>query len=97
MTAGYCELLGTFIKDDDSKVVEILKSIVKDAGESQIRAWRDSIRILICDVDEILIQYPNIGKECSIILEYSIPLESRRIDAPISSRKGQLHSSEFLI
>ena len=81
MTAGYCQQLSTFIKDDNSKVVGTLKSFVKDAGESQIRAWRDSIRILKRAVEDILNENPNIGEECSIIFEYSIPLESRRIDA----------------
>lgn len=80
MTAGFCEPLSTFMKHDNGKVLESLKSYVKDAGESQIRAWRDSIRILKRTVEEILNQNPNIGEECSIIFEYSIPLESRRID-----------------
>lgn len=78
---GYCETLTTFSKSDAASVVKALKLFIEDAGESQVRAWRDSIRILKRAIDELVGNNPSLADSGSILLEYTIPLESRRIDA----------------
>jgi hypothetical protein len=79
--AGYCEQLITFSRSTVATIVESLKVFIQDAGDSQIKAWQDSIRLLKRTVDELIVNHPSIAKNGSIILEYMIPLESRRIDA----------------
>jgi hypothetical protein len=81
VNAGYCERLNTFTTADNITVVENLKTFIRDAGDSQVRAWRESIHILKSAVAELISKYPHVDKNSSIILEYTIPLESRRIDA----------------
>lgn len=79
--AGYNDTLPNFLKADIGSIVDSLKLFVQDAGESQIRAWKDSVRLLKVSVEELLSQHPNLSVNGSILLEYSIPLESRRIDS----------------
>jgi hypothetical protein len=58
---------------------ESLSAYVKDAGPEQVRAWDDSIPPLQNEVGEILhsdIEAP----DYSTILEYTLPMESRRTD-----------------
>ena len=100
--AGYCEKLSTFSQSDVTSVVETLKEFVQDANDSQIKAWKDSIRILKREVEEILAKNPNAAIDGSIILEYTIPLEARRIDAllllngviVVIEFKGKLRASQ---
>ena len=79
--AGYCEKLSTFSESDAASVVVALRAFIQDAGESQVRAWQDSIRILKHTVSEMIVKQPNVVNDGSVLLEYMIPLESRRIDA----------------
>ncbi len=79
--AGYCEKLSTFSESDAASVVEALRAFIQDAGDSQVRAWQDSIRILKHTVSEMIVKQPNVVNDGSVLLEYMIPLESRRIDA----------------
>ncbi len=79
--AGYCERLSVFSTANVRSVVDTLKDVVGDAGDSQIRAWRDSIAILQSAVTDLIGRNPRIGVDGSVLLEYTIPLESRRIDA----------------
>ena len=58
---------------------ESLSAYVKDAGAKQIRAWDDSIPPLQNEVGEIL-DTDRSSPDYSTILEYSLPLESRRTD-----------------
>jgi hypothetical protein len=68
-------------KDTDSKtVITSLKSFISDASPEQIRAWKDSIPKLQKEVDEIL-RHDDQAKRYSIVLEYELPMESRRPDA----------------
>ncbi len=58
---------------------ESLSAYVKDAGSRQLRAWEESIPPLQTEVGEIL----NVDKaspDYSTILEYTLPMESRRTD-----------------
>jgi hypothetical protein len=79
--AGYYSYLQIFHKEDKSTIVGNLKSYVADAGESQIRAWRDEVKILQDMARQIDLSEPDKAKSSCLILEYTIPLESRRVDA----------------
>ncbi len=81
MQAGYLENLSKFSTSDVGTVLSSLREFVTDAGESQIRAWRESIRILQSAAIEFLSKQPSAAESGSIFFEYTIPLESRRIDA----------------
>jgi len=59
---------------------EKLEAYIKDAGPEQIRAWDESIPPLQSEVGEIL-QVDHYAPSYSTILEYSLPMESRRTDA----------------
>jgi DUF2075 family protein len=58
---------------------ESLSAYVKDAGPEQVRAWDRSIPPLQSEVGEIL-QTDKAALDYSTILEYTLPLESRRTD-----------------
>ncbi|MDA9031217.1 DUF2075 domain-containing protein [Candidatus Pseudothioglobus singularis] len=79
--AGYSNSFEQFLSDDRSVIVDKLKNYIKDAGDSQVRAWRDSIKVLHNTIQEFKNLSPEICSQSSIILEYTIPLESRRVDA----------------
>ena len=57
-----------------------LKEFVSDASPEQERAWSDSIPRLQDEVEEVLLKN-QLAKDYSAILEYELPLESRRPDA----------------
>ena len=58
---------------------ESLSAYVKDAGPKQVRAWDDSIPPLQSEVGEIL-ETDKASPDYSTILEYTLPMESRRTD-----------------
>jgi hypothetical protein len=58
---------------------ESLSAYVKDAGPKQVRAWDDSIPPLQSEVGEIL-DVDKSAPDYSTILEYTLPMESRRTD-----------------
>jgi hypothetical protein len=58
---------------------ESLSAYVKDAGPKQVRAWDDSIPPLQNEVGEIL-ETDKASPDYSTILEYTLPMESRRTD-----------------
>ena len=77
--SGYSSRLSEFARDDPLNILKALKNFVPDAGDSQIRAWRDSIKILQGACAELCSS--GVHSDCAVFLEYTIPLESRRIDA----------------
>ena len=79
--AGYSSSFEKFVSDESSAIIKTLKSYVSDASDSQIKAWQDSIKVLKSTVHELKNTNPEIYSNSSIILEYTIPLESRRVDA----------------
>ena len=81
--AGYFERLSTFAIANDAIILEHLRKYICDADNSQIVAWKDSISILKREVNKLVRCYEYLAENSSIILEYTIPLESRRIDAVI--------------
>lgn len=62
-----------------------LEEFIRDAGERQVRAWDESIPPLQREVKEVL----SVNEEAaaySTILEYELPLESRRPDVVLLAR-----------
>ncbi len=57
-----------------------LSDIIREASPEQISAWDDSIPRLQQEVGEVLDQNPG-AREYTAILEYELPMESRRPDA----------------
>ncbi|HDT12727.1 MAG TPA: DUF2075 domain-containing protein, partial [Candidatus Aminicenantes bacterium] len=80
---------------------ESLSAYVKDAGPDQIRAWDTSIPPLQSEVGEIL-QTDRAAPDYSTILEYTLPMESRRTDVIFLAKssvvvlelKGKLRPSQ---
>ena len=76
---GWGSDLPRFVDEDQKRILESLTKLVPDAGEAQVRAWRDSIPRLqkegreIRDAEAASVRY-------STILEYVMPMESRRPD-----------------
>lgn len=66
-----------------------LQSFVSDASPEQIRAWSDSIPPLQREVDEVLVR-DSLAHKYSAILEYELPLESRRPDVLLLVGEGVL-------
>ena len=66
-----------------------LHSFVRDASPEQVRAWGESIPPLQREVDEVLVR-DILAKGYSAILEYELPLESRRPDVLLLVGDGVL-------
>ena len=64
-----------------------LEAFVRDAGERQVRAWDESIPPLQREVDEVLAVNEDAGIY-SAILEYELPLESRRPDVILLAKSA---------
>lgn len=69
----------SFRAEDPGTVRERLESFLPDASPEQVRAWKDSIPSLQREVDEVLIR-DSLARTYSALLEYELPLESRRPD-----------------
>lgn len=78
-----------------------LQDFLPDAGPEQVRAWDDSIPKLQTEVREVLAQQPDAGVYTAI-LEYELPMESRRPDVILLVRgaivvlelKGKTHATQ---
>jgi hypothetical protein len=78
-TCGWSSDLPNF-SSTEPKVIRLrLESFVRDAGESQVRAWRDSIPPLQRECNELMISDGG-ARSYTAILEYELPRESRRTD-----------------
>jgi hypothetical protein len=76
---GWDSLLPDFAVAERKRVLDALQTLVPDASESQVRAWRESIPLLQEESRQLLVS------ECAspaygTILEYVMPMESRRPD-----------------
>ena len=78
-TAGWSSKFPTFIDTPKRDIRQKLQDFVKDAGESQIRAWDDSIPVMQREASAI-IRSDETASQYSSIMEYRLPLESRRTD-----------------
>lgn len=72
-----------------ARVREQLASFVTDASPEQVRAWTDAIPSLQREVDEVLIR-DRLAIRYSAILEYELPMESRRPDVVLLIGAGVL-------
>lgn len=79
-TAGWSSRFPRFIETPPRVIRKCLEHFVDDVSSSQIRAWDDSIPVLQDETSEV-IEAGVRAKEYTAILEYRLPLESRRADA----------------
>ena len=91
----------TFRSANPGSVSEQLTEFVSDASPEQIRAWNDSIPSLQREVSEVLVR-DRLAATYSTILEYELPMESRRPDVlllvgagvMVIELKGKTHASQ---
>lgn len=81
MRAAYCRLFKDFINEKNENILNELKKFVPDAGNPQIKAWQDSIEHLQSSLTKVIEQHGQLKDKAFVILEYYVPLESRRVDA----------------
>jgi hypothetical protein len=77
---GWAGTLAAFVETNPWHILAALQRFVPDAGESQVTAWRDSIRLLRACIPVLLAAQPG-AASCWLVLEYEMPLEARRADA----------------
>ncbi len=70
----------SFAETKAIEVVAALRAFVSDASESQVRAWQDAMPPLQREVRETVEAVGAVARTHSAILEYELPLESRRPD-----------------
>lgn len=100
-TAGWSSYFPHFVATSPKEVIDALNNFVDNAGESQVRAWQQSIPKIQNEVNEIL-KSDSETKRFSSILEYQLPLESRRTDVIflvkdsviVFELKGKVHPSQ---
>lgn len=78
--AGWASGFAEFADAERGSVVESLIKFVPDAGEAQVRAWKDGVPRLQKEVREVQSVLSR-ASEFSAMLEYQLPLESRRADS----------------
>lgn len=78
---GWDSDLETFRNTEARAIIERLSAFVRDASEAQVRAWKDAVPPLQREASE-LIEHgePGAAKDQHTILEYQLPLDSRRPD-----------------
>jgi hypothetical protein len=70
-------------------VREKLETFLVDSSPEQVRAWNDAIPPLQRQVDQVLLR-DTLAKQYSTILEYELPMESRRPDVVLLVGGGVL-------
>ena len=78
--AGFNKTFNEFLNTSNDNIVANLNKFVVNPGKGQINAWKDSIKVLKSVITKIVTDNPK-SKDNHVILEYLIPLETRRIDA----------------
>ena len=56
---AYSETFNNFLDIPSSEIINKLKSSISDPGESQIKAWQESIDILKKEIKYLLEKYPH--------------------------------------
>ena len=79
----------TFRDSHSSSIRQSLNDFVTDASPAQIYAWDESIPLLQTEVSELL-NKSSLAKKYETILEYELPMESRRTDAIFLTAGGVL-------
>lgn len=77
--SGWESSFSDFRSAPPKQIRESLAAFVTDASPEQRRAWDDSIPPLQAEVSEVLIR-DELARHYSAILEYELPMESRRPD-----------------
>ena len=78
---GWDSSFPSFVDTQAREIVAALKAFVGDASDEQVRAWKDAVPPLQHEVGESIAQTgASAADGHSAILEYELPLESRRPD-----------------
>ena len=88
-STGWTSDFRTFRSEPRGSVIDSLRGFVRDASPEQVRAWSDSVPRLQQEVGEI-VEVDAASGSFAAILEYELPLESRRPDAILLLRSGVL-------
>lgn len=89
-SCGWVSDWRTFCAARRADIFQAVSRFVPNASASQHRAWRDAIRIL----QQGLRHAPESAQDLSLILEYELPRQARRVDALVLG-KGSLAVLEF--
>jgi hypothetical protein len=100
-TAGWESDFPAFYETPSRRIRDRLVSFVRDASSSEIRAWDDAIPPLQGEVSRVVLR-DELAREYSTILEYELPMESRRPDLillvgagiMVIELKGKLYPSQ---
>src|SRR5688572_8776321 len=87
--SGWDSDFPTFRSAAPRVVRERLAAFIADASKEQLRAWDDSIPDLQREIDEVLTR-DLLAAQYSAILEYELPMESRRPDVLLLVGAGVL-------
>jgi hypothetical protein len=87
--SGWDSSFPDFRSASPSAIRDRLRWFVRDASPEQDRAWSDAIPPLQKEVDEVLVR-DALARDYSAILEYELPLESRRPDVVLLVGDGVL-------
>ena len=79
-TAGYFSSIEDFSKENHERILHDLQSYIPDSSVSQVKAWKDSLNFLK-DLAVSMKVYSEKLSNYSLVLEYTIPFEQRRVDA----------------
>lgn len=98
---GWESNFGDFHEAKPKLIRERLRSFIVDASAEQVRAWDDAIPSLQGEVSKALIR-DELAERYSAILEYELPMESRRPDVilligaavMVIELKGKLYPSQ---
>ena len=77
--SGWESSFSEFSEAQPRRIRERIAAFIRDASPEQIRAWDDAIPPLQTEVSEVLIR-DELARHYSAILEYELPMESRRPD-----------------
>ena len=76
---GWDSALPAFVGADRRVILESLRALVPDANEGQVRAWNESVPALQQE-GRALLAVESAASGYGTILEYVLPMESRRPD-----------------
>src|SRR5687768_6711478 len=75
--AGWDSSFSEFRETNPKRIRERITAFVADATPELIRSWDDAIPPLQAEVSEVLLR-DELARQYSAILEYQLPMESRR-------------------
>ena len=96
--AGWHGDVATFVDEDQLAIQLALEEFIHDAGASQKRAWKDSIRIMqgvLAAVKQTEQKGMAVVSEDGAILEYMLPMEGGRRPDMLVLEKGAVLILEF--